>query len=288
MMHMKNLVQTAPIPGGEGWHTAVIEIDAASATTLLEGNTGNRRLAPGAMARYAAAMRKGDWKVSPEPLIFAPNGRLLNGQHRLRAVKATEIPQRFLCVFGVDESLFSVIDRGKPRSYSDALGLARYHAEASRLLAAIANSSSHNTTVTDSEVLRAAALIEESHGMLLAATSDRAAVFSTAPFRAAAALRITCGESPSFVTSLYRDLIKTNLSSLPPVAEPAMKAVKNGRWHSTGGAAIQTTNLVRAWDLYQEAGQNRSRLRDGDLNAGLAVIRKAYLSAAEDMERAMS
>lgn len=283
MMHMTNLVTTTPIPGSDNWHTAVVAIDPELADELLKGNTGNRKLSPGAVARYSAAMRKGDWQTSPEPLIFAPNGRLLNGQTRLHAIKATGTTQKFLCVFGVEPTVFSVLDRGRPRTLSDAHQMPPELAQVARLLTVLAFDSSHSgSVVTDSDFLRIAALLEPFHSALLHACGTKKRYFSSAAFRAGAAMRLLSGESVAFVCSLYRHLVLGELDMLPPAGHAAVRAVLAGTWHAAGGQNLQAHNMCRAWNLFQEDGQDRKKLPIKDYSHDLSEIRQLLHRAVED------
>jgi hypothetical protein len=284
MMHIKNLVTTIPIPGSDGWHTAVIEVTSETADDLLAKNDGNRRLSPGAMARYAAAMRKGDWQTSPEPLIFAPSGRLMNGQTRLHAIKATGIPQKFMCVFGVDEKVFSVLDRGRPRTLADAHNLPREAAEAARVLTLATFPKTHGSHVADSDFLAVARVIETTHAELIRFCGARARYFSTAPFRAAAVLRVVSGEDCDFVFGLYRNLVLGHVSDLPPVGEAAARAVLTGRWGTSkdGGAVAQGMALARAWSLFQADGTQRTRVPISDPSYQIKDIGAAVWQALQD------
>jgi hypothetical protein len=283
MMHIKNLITTAPIPGSDNWHTAVLTIDPGSATELLQGNTGNRRLSPGAVARYAAAMRKGDWKTSPEPLIFAPNGRLMNGQTRLHAVKATGIPRKFMCVFGVEESVFSVLDRGRPRNLSEAHNVDKKTSEVAKFLAHLSQTGNASRgSVTDSDFLRALNVIRDTHRDLQDHCSATAPFFSSAGFRAGAVLRVLCGESSVFVFGLYRALILGHLDELPPAGQAAARSVLTGRWRLVGGQAGLTDSFVRSWLLFQEPGSQRTKIPVVDSLSTIAEARKEMQQVLQD------
>ena len=283
MMHLKNLITTAPIPGSDNWHTAVLTIDPESADELLKGNQGNRRLSPGAVARYAAAMRKGDWQTSPEPLIFAPNGRLMNGQTRLHAIKATGLPQKFMCVFGVDEKVFSVLDRGRPRTMSEAHGVQKELAETARLLTALVYPAPRST-IADSDFLQVVRIIEPLHTYLMAVCNSRARYFSAAPFRAAAVLRVMDGQPPDFVFDLYRNLVLGHVEDLPPVGAAAVRAVLTGRWKAAGGEAGAVEALGRAWSLFQESGTDRTFIRGVDNAKVVQEVSAVLHQAVKDAE----
>lgn len=283
MMHMTNLVTTTPIPGSDNWHTAVVAINPDTAEELLKGNVGNRKLSPGAVARYAAAMRKGDWKTSPEPLIFAPSGRLLNGQTRLHALMATGATQKFLCVFGVAESIFSVLDRGRPRTLADAHQKSAELVQVARLLTSKTFSDSRSgSDFSDSDFLRVATLIEPFHETLKGACGTRKKLFSSAAFRAGAIMRLLSAEDEGFVCKMYRNLVLGELEQLPPSGHAAVRAVLAGSWHASGGQETQTRNMCRAWNLFQKDGQNRKKLPTKEYLTELNEIRAVLRNALED------
>lgn len=282
MMHLKQLITTTPVPGSDSWHTAVLHIDPDTAKNLLEGNYGNRKLSLGVVARFAATMRAGDWVASPEPLIFASNGRLLNGQHRLNAVIASETPQRFLCVFGVDERVFSVLDRGKVRSLADAHAMEKRLAEAARLLTVVMYPSTRGSAVQDRDFLRIANLIADTHATLMSRCQATAPFFSSAPVRAAAVLRIVSGEDAEWVLHLYRALVLVDTTVLPPVGGAALAAVAHSRWTSSGGGDAQMTNLARAWSIFQKSGADRTRAPAVDVEKGIEACRAVIRQALKD------
>jgi hypothetical protein len=283
MMHIKNLITTAPIPGSDNWHTTMLTIDPESATELLQGNTGNRRLSPGAVARYAAAMRKGDWKTSPEPLIFAPTGRLMNGQTRLHAVKATGIPQKFMCVFGVEESVFSVLDRGRPRTMADAHQMDRETAEVVRLLTRLAYpQTTGGSAIADSDFLKVARVVGNYQKDIRDACPSKARYFGAAPFRTGAVARILSGENVEHVTTLYRNLNLGNVDDLPPIGSVAVKMVVTGKWHMAGGEAGARDGIARAWRVFSAQHAEKTAIPRVDTNEVLAEVRARVLTAVQD------
>ena len=65
-----------------------------------------------AMARDIAA---GRWMFNAQPICFARNGRLLNGQHRLNAVIAAGQPVEVLVLRGLDEAAYETYDMHRQR-----------------------------------------------------------------------------------------------------------------------------------------------------------------------------
>lgn len=99
-------------------------ITPARAQQWLEArNTHNRPLSEMRAEQYARDMRVGNWLVTPDAIAFAPDGRLLNGQHRLRAVEIAGETIQALVAYDVPEGAFRVMDAGKGRTLADALAL---------------------------------------------------------------------------------------------------------------------------------------------------------------------
>ena len=74
--------------------------------------------------RMARDMRNGDWIATADPIKFNAEGRLIDGQHRLRSVMASNTTQRFLVARDIAEDAVYVIDTGASRSAKQALRIA--------------------------------------------------------------------------------------------------------------------------------------------------------------------
>lgn len=101
----------------------VEEIGPERARQMLAMNRGNRRIDPGTVNRYVAAMRRGEWQLSHQGIAIDKDGVLLDGQHRLTAIVKAGLQVPMLVVVGVDRAAFSVVDTGKRRSAGDTLRL---------------------------------------------------------------------------------------------------------------------------------------------------------------------
>lgn len=68
-------------------------------------------------------MKAGRWKQNGQPIIFGKSGALLNGQHRLKAIIASNKTIECLIVYGVDDDTFDTIDDGNKRSLADVFAI---------------------------------------------------------------------------------------------------------------------------------------------------------------------
>jgi len=116
---MNSRSEKKPVEPHQWWE----DITPDMAKTYLKSNTHNRPLDPARVAKYAADMRAGRWLVSPETISFDEHGVLLNGQHRLAAIVESSVTVKFLVVMGMDPMVLLMIDRGKPRTTAQNVGL---------------------------------------------------------------------------------------------------------------------------------------------------------------------
>jgi len=96
------------------------------AEELLKHNVNNRNPRHLRIDKYARIMDLGDWAMTGQPIIIGSDGTVMDGQHRLMAVIQTGRSVWLLVVRGVDPSLMPMIDRGAPRSGTDAFKWAGY------------------------------------------------------------------------------------------------------------------------------------------------------------------
>jgi hypothetical protein len=90
------------------------------AKKLLEKNDHNRRLKMPVVFRYSNDMKEGRWKDNTAELIkVSVNGKLLDGQHRLKAIVISNTSQFFWVAYNLQEEIFDVLDTGSPRSTAD-------------------------------------------------------------------------------------------------------------------------------------------------------------------------
>jgi len=267
------------------WTYSIEQIDPLRASLLLQNNHGNRPLKKTVVSKYAATMISENWVTSPEPICLSPEGRLLNGQHRLNAVISSGVTVEFLVIRNVSPTVFKVLDRGVTRTVADAIGVDKKLAEVARLGALVASSGlTKSTSLPDAEIEVAAITLQESHGALLDYCRTTAKIFSSAPFRLAACVRIMSGHYPGYVFETYRDLVLGHISKLPPVAQNAVGSVMSGRWDSIqSGSSRQLLDMARAWDLFDfdKAENQRLSIKSTDrANGEIRAIMSAAINGA--------
>ena len=91
------------------------------AADLLERNTGNRKLRHSFVAALASVMTAGGWKESHQGIAIAPDGTLLDGQHRLWAVLLSGVTVPMTITYDVPPESFDVMDGGLIRTLADRI-----------------------------------------------------------------------------------------------------------------------------------------------------------------------
>lgn len=104
---------------------AIVTLDRPLVDWLLEINTHNRNAMPAVVNRYATEIARGEWRVTSQGLGISRDGVLIDGQHRLLALrKCGYPPTRAVIAWGLDEDAQIKIDTHAKRSVSNILSLA--------------------------------------------------------------------------------------------------------------------------------------------------------------------
>jgi hypothetical protein len=99
-------------------------ITPAIAEQYLEFNEKNRKLRKETVEVYARDLRAGKWLISGDTIKFDSTGRLIDGQHRLKAILLANTATWGLVVRGVEPDVQRVLDTQARRSAADALRFA--------------------------------------------------------------------------------------------------------------------------------------------------------------------
>ncbi len=95
------------------------KITPKKAQEWLAQNKDNRPRRPAVVDRYAAAMKRGEWKMNGESIKFNCDGRLIDGQHRLLAIVSSGCTIETYVVRGLPVDAFDTIDQGAVRHLAD-------------------------------------------------------------------------------------------------------------------------------------------------------------------------
>lgn len=100
-------------------YTTIETITPQMAQVYLTHNTDNRNVRSYTVDFYARQMKQGDWQLNGDSIRFAKNGRLIDGQHRLKACIEAGVPFTTLVVRGLDGESQITMDKPVVRTSAD-------------------------------------------------------------------------------------------------------------------------------------------------------------------------
>lgn len=110
-------------PKASALNAEVTTISPSVARQWLDTNTHNRPLKARFVERLARDMKNGNWRITGEAIKFSESGQLLDGQHRLAAIVAADVPITSMVIYGLPAETQDYMDAGIPRKAADVLGL---------------------------------------------------------------------------------------------------------------------------------------------------------------------
>jgi hypothetical protein len=107
----------------DGVVVELVDVSPELAAQWLKRNSRNRALSTRTVAGYVRDVEADDWPFTGDPIRFAKDGTLLDGQHRLTAVVDTGISMSMLVISGLGEHTQRYMDGGRKRTASDQLAM---------------------------------------------------------------------------------------------------------------------------------------------------------------------
>lgn len=102
---------------------SVERVNSVWAKRYLEASAPNRRLSRATVRRYAADMASGGWHFNLETIKFDPEGKLIDGQHRLQAIVDSGTEQPLAVLRNVPHDAIYNLDTGRRRTNADFLSI---------------------------------------------------------------------------------------------------------------------------------------------------------------------
>lgn len=133
------MTNTTPLRIDQQLDAAIMRVTPRVAEEWLGKNESNRNLRPPRVAQLVRDMRAGNFALTGDSIKFDWNGNLIDGQHRLTAVRdsGVTITIEVLVVRGLAPTVRAVIDTGARRSAGDALRMAGKNAGTRSMAATI-------------------------------------------------------------------------------------------------------------------------------------------------------
>ena len=104
----------------------IMTITPELAQEWLDRGGANRKITRRRVEAMAAAIQRGEWRLTGEAIKLDDEGRVRDGQNRLSAIVEAGIPVRSVVARGVTEEAFDVMDTGRSRTAADVLHIHGY------------------------------------------------------------------------------------------------------------------------------------------------------------------
>jgi len=227
----------------------------------------NRKLNTRHVELYANEIRSNRWKLNGDAIRLDPDGRILDGQHRLQACVLAGIPFQTIVMTGVEADTFDTMDCGRTRTTSQVLQMAdvKYSALVSSIIRGAAEiRSAGHTGMKEKRMSNTAALADYNKN---AETYNRAAAVSSAAVNESHAM------TPKLAGSIYYYLVH----DLAQDETRVEKFIRDITSFDTSSSAV--LDKLRKWNLANRAIRISERTRLGyailTWNAWVGGSRKA-------------
>lgn len=99
----------------------IVDVTPDQAGIWLDANTRNRSIVTSLVQAYARDMLAGNWLLNGEAVKIARDGFILDGQHRLQAIRTSGVTVRMLVVSDLEPETQKTMDSGRKRTFADNL-----------------------------------------------------------------------------------------------------------------------------------------------------------------------
>lgn len=103
-----------------------LDITPEIAAEMLKHNCDNRPISQAFVRSYADTLKRNEWMLNGEDIIFDKEGHIINGQHRLQAIIASGCTVRMGIKRGVEPKAFTTYDNGRNRTGGQLLQMQGY------------------------------------------------------------------------------------------------------------------------------------------------------------------
>lgn len=259
---------------------SVMEITPQIAEVMLKTSPGNRKLSRWYVDALAAAMKRGEWRVTSQGIGFDIHGRLRDAHHRLNACIQSGTAFKSVVVFGMPEDAYEVTDTGMLRTYADRLNEDRSVADVLRLGCQIALSTTRPTIDQMRPIIDAG--FGDAARALTQFCGAKRKYYSTAPMKLAACITLMNGQNADFVLGQYRALCSLDFDNMTKSAQALVRQVDSGHARSNETREALARGL-RVFDA-SRASVSKIQISADDIDAAAECVRTTLRKAAAQAE----
>ena len=254
----------------------IVAITPEMARELIASSPGNRRLRPWYVSQLAAAMKRGEWRITSQGVGIDRHGRLRDAHHRMHAVDESGMTVKFVVVMGLEDGAYEVTDTGMKRNISDLMNEDRRVSDVFRLAALIATGSA-SPTVDQIRPFVSAGLGDCTRALVDFCGTARK-FFSSAPIKLAAAVTILNGGDAAYVMTQYRALCTSSFDEMSGASKALKRQVEHGA--EAGNTRDALARGLRVFDQ-KKADVTKIQISQYDIDAASALVRTVLLGLVE-------
>jgi hypothetical protein len=236
-------------------------VTPALAVELLARNVGNRRLRPFRLKYFMGLMRSGRWEPHHQGIALDENGNLLDGQHRLMAIRDTGCAVWMNVSSGVPRRAFLYIDTHATRSIEDATGIGGSVVAVANCLLRVCLG---NHPPRHMQLATTTAFRTECEELTAACSTVRRGL-SSAPVRAAAvATAVATGDS-TYPYFMYRALVCRTFDEQTPAVQALYRQLSDNDRDLKRGYDEQGMLFARAVAAFDQRNSALTKIQIKDL-----------------------
>jgi hypothetical protein len=247
----------------------VMDITPDVAKEMLETSPGNRRLRGWYVDMLAAAMKRGEWRVTSQGIGFDVFGRLRDAHHRLNACIQSGVSFQSVVVFGMRTDAYEVTDTGMVRTYADRLDEDRAVADVLRLGCQYALGTTKPTIDQMRPIIDAG--FGDAARSLIEFCGSKRKYYATAPMKLAACITIMNGGNADFVLHQYRAMCSLDFDAMSKSAQSLVRQVDSGKTRANDTREV----LARGFRVFDKDrnGISKIQISDADIDAAVELVR---------------
>ena len=260
-------------------YSEVVSVTPAMAASILDDyNKGNRNLNKNAVEKYAKIMRSGNWFLTPQGLVIDNyTGNLVDGQHRLMAIRQTGVTVDMYVTYVEDPNTFKYLDQGRNRDFSDISGTPKKVTVVVQQALRLADTQRKGVTYVEAEPYIFGRLGQEVVE-LYDNVKPNGHMWGNAVFKSMAVCSIIAGNMPKQeVYDLYNAFLSLETSGMSSCRKNFMRQVMNR--DVIGTQTPDKAIVSKAYNLFSRDGDNLqiSRYSTVSFEKGLTTIQRAVL-----------
>ena len=228
------------------------------AQEMLDRNFGNRKFRLSGVRRWAGAMKRGEWLLSPQGLQVDANGNMSDGQHRLRAVVETGMSIPMIVWRDVPVEMFAVTDIGIPRSMADTTKIPQKEVQVLKFFFGL-RVNGQDKTPTAAQIHGVADIFRQEVADLLEFAPTASKAISQVGARAAIVILAKEGQQER-AFDLYRRVTLSNLEGLPPSVLAVVKQILKGTFSADSGGRAQTISFCKVLFAFDKKNEGRTSI----------------------------